>query len=63
MYIYVLFAVLLCGTLVKKEELHFRYFPESQSKCPPIYCRKERGGQKKASCPALGTHATHSLSG
>lgn len=61
--IYILYAALLCGTLVRKEELHLRYFPESQSKRPPIYCRKGRGGQKKASCPALGMHATRSLSG
>lgn len=57
---YILFAALLCGILVRKEELHSRCFPESQSKCL-IYCGKERGGHKKASSPRYAHH-TH-LSG
>lgn len=59
--IYVLFAALLCGTLLRKEELPLKCFPESRSICPPIYCRKGRGGWKKALCPAFGMDATLSL--
>lgn len=51
--IHALFAALLCGILVRKKELHSSSFPESRSKRPPSWCGKERGGQKKASFPAL----------